>query len=665
MPAKLYFDPSLWLQRQAWVLTKLRQEKVDSVVDLGCANGTLLSALMQPAFQVDSFPAQRFPGIDSDANEGGAAKLLPPRHWTRAHADINLSRLAGLDVDAEALRNARSALSVHGQAIAETRPRWRSLEVKLFEGPFESYNESLSGYEAFVATEVIEHLDEPALEQFGPVVLGRYRPRILLVTTPNYCFNAHFGGDLSTRPGFPDPSGRTNRVFRHDDHKFEWTPDEFRQWCEATAEAHGYDVEVGGVGQGIHRRSPGESSSNGGARTRRPRTGDDEDATLRYASQTAIFRRRSASPRSQNGEASEGPAPDTEYFSINSSLGQAGSSVPAVSVPPMRDQHCGETSRDEDDDDGGDDDDDEPRGRRARSRRPENLPFLSSPSPAAALVPQVALETLSRVPVPATPFAQDTFASAALAHRLLWDEFYPCWPSSGFGGAVDAFGRLSRSPPKGLLRDARQQATEVRSTDEILAAVVEKQRQLFIAAQWSDYDEGGAKLSGQAPRWEAKAKLLDVWYDDQVRGSCAGRIGVLLDALRLSAAQADALSQGTAKLSLSGLGHGERPVQVRREETIVGVSNSGEWELRIVTDHRELAEPEAANEQRGTNDNGNGRAAAEDAAADFDSELWLVHTRHDTVKLWHDKVQEAKRWIPQSYAKPWKSKASVPPASWD
>lgn len=74
--------------------------------------------------------------------------------------------------------------------------------------------------------------------------------------------------------GYPDPTGRTNRVFRHHDHKFEWTVDEFREWCEDAAKKWGYEVEIGGVGVAIQKDPWGR------------------DEELGKASQTALFRRK-------------------------------------------------------------------------------------------------------------------------------------------------------------------------------------------------------------------------------------------------------------------------------------------------------------------------------------------------------------------------------------
>ena len=73
--------------------------------------------------------------------------------------------------------------------------------------------------------------------------------------------------------GFLDPTGRTSRVFRHSDHKFEWTIREFEEWCTATARKWGYTVHTSGVGKPIEEDGWGR------------------DSELGYATQTAVFTR--------------------------------------------------------------------------------------------------------------------------------------------------------------------------------------------------------------------------------------------------------------------------------------------------------------------------------------------------------------------------------------
>jgi len=98
----------------------------------------------------------------------------------------------------------------------------------------------------------IEHLPPEIFPAFSPMLLGVYHPQFLLVTTPSYTFNARFtapDAPKSARSGFVDPTGRTDRIFRHHDHKFEWTREEFVVWCEKTAKEWDYAVEQTSIGR--------------------------------------------------------------------------------------------------------------------------------------------------------------------------------------------------------------------------------------------------------------------------------------------------------------------------------------------------------------------------------------------------------------------------------
>lgn len=95
-----------------------------------------------------------------------------------------------------------------------------------------------------------------------------------MLTTPCFDFNARFRAPGDEDWGFPDPTGRTTRNFRHPDHKFEWTADECIEWCKGAAGQWGYEVIVDAVGQSITKDPWGR-----------------EDDTIR-ASQVITFRRR-------------------------------------------------------------------------------------------------------------------------------------------------------------------------------------------------------------------------------------------------------------------------------------------------------------------------------------------------------------------------------------
>lgn len=115
----------------------------------------------------------------------------------------------------------------------------------------------------------IEHLPPHIVPALAPTLLGIYHPVRLLLTTPSYTFNARFtppNAPSSARQGFPDPTGRTDRIFRHDDHKFEWTVDEFQSWCRQAAAEWGYELEeMGDIGKPLEDDPWGRDEACGGA----------------------------------------------------------------------------------------------------------------------------------------------------------------------------------------------------------------------------------------------------------------------------------------------------------------------------------------------------------------------------------------------------------------
>ncbi|KAK4687932.1 small RNA 2'-O-methyltransferase, partial [Tremellales sp. Uapishka_1] len=287
------FTPELWMQRRHWALEVLRSENVRSVLDLGCGPGALLETLVIPPSTIYEPPIRaqqdtdgQLPSpVDSDEEESEGRELF-------------ITRLGALDPTPSVLPSANEILVVPSSSAL---PRWEPLVTELWLGGIERYNSRLEGYDAIVALEVVEHLDPKVLSRFGVVTMGTYKPRLLLVTTPNFDFNAKFPRreEESSKRGFRDPTGRTERVFRHSDHKVEMTSEEFRDWAEGAASDWGYvllrrslvarladwpryTVEISGVGiSSVPSYYPETSSGR-----RKPI----------YASQTAIFRIASGLP---------------------------------------------------------------------------------------------------------------------------------------------------------------------------------------------------------------------------------------------------------------------------------------------------------------------------------------------------------------------------------
>jgi hypothetical protein len=85
---------------------------------------------------------------------------------------------------------------------------------------------------------VVEHLDPPRLQAFERVLFEAARPTFVIVTTPNREYNVHFQGLVAG-------------AFRHGDHRFEWTRQEFQSWCRRQCERFAYEVEYFPIGD-IH-----------------------------------------------------------------------------------------------------------------------------------------------------------------------------------------------------------------------------------------------------------------------------------------------------------------------------------------------------------------------------------------------------------------------------
>lgn len=177
-------------QRQGAVLAALRAAGAQHVADLGCGDGALLTHLL---------------------------------------ADNAFTSIVGADVSARALEFAARRLKLDRMG---ERQRAR---LSLFQSSLTYRDQRLTGLDAAVLMEVIEHVDPPRLPAVERTVFGDAKPRTVIVTTPNVEHNVRF----ETLPA---------GTFRHRDHRFEWTRQQFQDWADAVAARYDYQVRFLPVG---------------------------------------------------------------------------------------------------------------------------------------------------------------------------------------------------------------------------------------------------------------------------------------------------------------------------------------------------------------------------------------------------------------------------------
>jgi 3' terminal RNA ribose 2'-O-methyltransferase Hen1 len=177
-------------QRHGAVVAALKAGGAARVLDLGCGSGKLLDRLME---------------------------------------DKQFEQVVGVDVSHRALEIAADRMRL------DRLPEKQRNRLQLFQGSLIYRDKRLAGFDAAAVVEVIEHLDPPRLAAFERVLFQFARPRTVVLTTPNVEYNVKFE---------TLPAGQ----FRHKDHRFEWTREQFRQWATAVAERFAYSVRFLSVG---------------------------------------------------------------------------------------------------------------------------------------------------------------------------------------------------------------------------------------------------------------------------------------------------------------------------------------------------------------------------------------------------------------------------------
>jgi len=172
------------------VVEKLTESGAKRILDLGCGEGKLLRQLL------------KYKQFDE---------------------------IVGMDVSYNALVRAKERLHFDEMSPAQKE------RIRLLQGSLTYRDKRLEGFDAAAVVEVMEHIDPNRLKAFERVLFECAKPKTVVLTMPNKEYNV-----MWERLEVDE--------MRHDDHRFEWSRQEFAEWAKTTGKMYNYEVEIVPVG---------------------------------------------------------------------------------------------------------------------------------------------------------------------------------------------------------------------------------------------------------------------------------------------------------------------------------------------------------------------------------------------------------------------------------
>ena len=143
--------------------------------------------------------------------------------------ETQIKRITAADVSVSVLEKAKQKLN-----FDRMQPYLKD-KLTLIQASLMYKDKRLESFDAACVVEVIEHMDEGRIPLFEKVLFGGAKPKTVIVTTPNKEYNDNY------------PT-LENGTLRHKDHRFEWTREEFRNWCRHICKEFGYAVKYQNIG---------------------------------------------------------------------------------------------------------------------------------------------------------------------------------------------------------------------------------------------------------------------------------------------------------------------------------------------------------------------------------------------------------------------------------
>lgn len=178
-------------QRMEAVKNAVLSSGVETVLDIGCGEGKLTAMLLH---------------------------------------EQQIKKITAADVSVSVLEKAKQKLNY------ERMQPYLKNKLTLMQASLMYKDDRFSGFDAACVVEVIEHMDIQRIPFFEKVLFGYAQPKTVILTTPNKEYNIKY------------PT-LENDTLRHRDHRFEWTRDEFKNWCEHICSEFGYKAEIKNIGE--------------------------------------------------------------------------------------------------------------------------------------------------------------------------------------------------------------------------------------------------------------------------------------------------------------------------------------------------------------------------------------------------------------------------------
>jgi 3' terminal RNA ribose 2'-O-methyltransferase Hen1 len=218
-------------------LSRQALERLSEGEDLGDSNDELIEKT-EPQKRKETLHEKRLSIVSEKIADSGAESVLDLGCGEGKLIRILLkqkqfSKIVGMDASYNELLKAKERLHYD-----EMSPKQKE-RIILFQGSLTYKDKRIEGFDAAAVIEVIEHLDLNRLHAFERVLFEFAKPKTVIITTPNQEYNVLWENLDSV-------------YMRHEDHRFEWTRNEFTEWANRIGNQYNYRVELLSVGDEVN-----------------------------------------------------------------------------------------------------------------------------------------------------------------------------------------------------------------------------------------------------------------------------------------------------------------------------------------------------------------------------------------------------------------------------